>query len=151
MKTIASDFLFHLGTNICMCGQLHAIFYFGFLFLACHCSYAQLQVIFVSDFWRVIIHTYKWLQVICYLVLVFLPCHHWHIQTIASHIFIFISGVQFFVCVNNCKSSHILFLGVSQFACVNNHLLKGLRAWIDGRGLMHHTKPLVMFHISFLY
>ena len=111
------------------------------------------------DFWSAIVRTYEQLQVI--FLFLFLECNRSHVRMIANHIFIFISGVQLFTRTDDFKSFFIfyfwsviihmyeqlqviyfLFLGVARFACVNTGLLTGLRAWIDGHGLMHHTKTL---------
>ena len=48
-----------------------------------------------------IVRMYKRLQII--FLFLFLECNRSHVRTIASHIFIFISGVQLFACMNDFK------------------------------------------------
>jgi len=102
-----------------------------FYFLVCQHLYVQMIPSHICfDFWSAINHLYVW-TIASHILMLISGCSH--AQMIASHILILISCVQSFTHVNDCKSCHILFLGVSWFTCANNYLLKGL---------MHHTKTL---------
>ena len=133
----------------------HVIFDFDFWFA--YTNNCKSCFDFILIFWHAIIHICEWLQVVFCFGFYFLVCNRSYVQTIARHILFLFFGVKLFVCVDDCKSCHIVILlsGMPTLVCANNcksyfdfifcvnyHWLKGLRAWIDGHGLIHHTKTL---------
>ena len=146
------------GAIVCMCEQLQVII-FDFIFWCANIRMCQVKSYFYFYFWCAIVRIYEQLQIMFWFYFYILACHRSYVQMIAScNLFwILFSGVQSFVCVNDCKSYFLFFIwraiicmcGWLQFMsyfdfifCVNYHWLKGLRAWIDGHGLIHHTKTL---------
>ena len=100
-KQLQVTFYFIQSINICMCEWLQVIF----LFLECNRSYVRTIASHIGldfDFRHSIVRTYEWLQLMSY---------------------IFICGVQSFVCAHNCKSYWLVWIlisGMQSFARTND-------------------------------
>src|SRR5258705_198697 len=119
VRTIASQILFHFWSAIVRTYERLQVKCFYFI------SGVQ-SFVRTNDFKQnfyfylrsAIVRTYERLQV--KFLFLFLECNRSYVRTIASQIFIFISGVQSFACTNDCKPIFFFISGVQSFVRAND-------------------------------